>query len=77
MMLFLHCSPFLFVIGYHGVGGPITVERPRYISEIKQPIFEAIKAMGYQIVDPNSRQQTGKPVLFIPVFNIPLFACFF
>lgn len=49
---------------YHGVGGPITVEKPRYISDVKQPIFEAIKAMGYQIVDSNSRRQSGKYVRY-------------
>lgn len=31
-----------------------------YESEIKQPLYKAIKAMGYPIVDPNSGRQTGK-----------------
>ncbi|GIX69232.1 glucose dehydrogenase [Caerostris darwini] len=45
--------------GYHTVGGPVTVEKPRYKSEIKEPIFEAAQQFGYQVVDPNGAYQTG------------------
>ncbi|XP_035225836.1 glucose dehydrogenase [FAD, quinone]-like, partial [Stegodyphus dumicola] len=45
--------------GYHGVGGPLTVHRPRYKAEIKHPIYQAASQMGYKVVDPNSDRQTG------------------
>lgn len=34
--------------------------RPSYEAEIKGPVFHAAKEMGYRIVDPNARRQTGK-----------------
>ncbi|GIY96799.1 glucose dehydrogenase [Caerostris extrusa] len=39
--------------GYHVVGGPVTVEKPRYKSEVKDSIFEAAQQFGYQVIDPN------------------------
>lgn len=50
----------MVITGYHGVGGPITTMRPSYQPEIKDPIFWAARSMGYQIVDPNGKRQTGK-----------------
>ncbi|GIY66514.1 choline dehydrogenase, mitochondrial [Caerostris extrusa] len=46
-------------LGYHGVGGPITVEKPLYNSEIKNPIFEAAQKFGIRIGDSNGPIQTG------------------
>ena len=51
---------FFLVAGFHGVGGPISAEKPRYYSEIKAPIFNTIESMGYKVVDPNAYNQTGK-----------------
>ncbi|KFM82936.1 Choline dehydrogenase, partial [Stegodyphus mimosarum] len=45
--------------GYHGVGGPVTVHRPRYEAEFKRPLFRAAKQLGYETVDSNDGQQTG------------------
>ncbi|GIY89121.1 glucose dehydrogenase [Caerostris darwini] len=45
--------------GYHGVGGPITVEKPLYNSEIKNPLFEAAQKFGIRIGDSNGPIQTG------------------
>ena len=46
--------------GYHGVGGPQTVHRPRYQAEMKDPLFRTVKHLGYKVVDPNGPRQTGK-----------------
>lgn len=46
--------------GFHGVGGPQTVHRPRYQPEIKDPLFKTIQSMGYEVVDSNAYTQTGK-----------------
>ncbi|GBM61518.1 Glucose dehydrogenase [FAD, quinone] [Araneus ventricosus] len=45
--------------GFHSVGGPMSIEKPRYHSEIKDAIFEAVEELGYEVVDPNGAQQTG------------------
>ncbi|CAL1262979.1 unnamed protein product [Larinioides sclopetarius] len=45
--------------GFHSVGGPVTAQRPGYCSEIKQPLFEAARQMGYRIGDSNGAQQMG------------------
>ncbi|KAG8175260.1 hypothetical protein JTE90_020793 [Oedothorax gibbosus] len=45
--------------GYHVVGGPISVEKGRYEAEIKKPLIEAGKLLGYKLGDPNGRRQTG------------------
>ncbi|GFT25768.1 glucose dehydrogenase [Nephila pilipes] len=45
--------------GFHSVGGPVTIEKPRYCSEIKDPIFEAAERFGYKAVDSNGPTQTG------------------
>ncbi|KFM71957.1 Glucose dehydrogenase [acceptor], partial [Stegodyphus mimosarum] len=52
-------DPAFVANGYHGVGGPLTVDSPAYESEIKKPIYEAAKQMGYEFVDPNNVWQTG------------------
>lgn len=48
------------VSGFHGVHGPQTVHRPRYKAELKDPVIQAAKSMGYKIVDPNAYSQRGK-----------------
>ncbi|KAG8178921.1 hypothetical protein JTE90_014127 [Oedothorax gibbosus] len=45
--------------GYHAQGGPISVEKPKYIGETKLPIKEAAEQMGYKVVDVNGPTQTG------------------
>lgn len=47
------------IAGYHGVGGPVTVMKPRYDPEIRDPLFRAARSMGYKVVDPNGKRQTG------------------
>ena len=49
-------------IGYHHLGGPITIETPRFHSSMKQAFHEAAKELGYQFVDPNGAKQTGKKI---------------
>ncbi|XP_042895100.1 glucose dehydrogenase [FAD, quinone]-like isoform X2 [Parasteatoda tepidariorum] len=44
---------------YHSTGGPMAVESPNYHPIIEDPIFEAARNMGYEIVDPNAEKQTG------------------
>ncbi|GFU40094.1 glucose dehydrogenase [Nephila pilipes] len=46
--------------GYHHEGGPLTVQKPFYYGEVKPPVFEAIKEMGYKVIDPNGAETTGK-----------------
>lgn len=48
------------VSGFHGVHGPQTVHRPRYKAELKDPVIQAAKSMGYKVVDPNAYSQRGK-----------------
>ncbi|KAG8201707.1 hypothetical protein JTE90_012771, partial [Oedothorax gibbosus] len=45
--------------GYHVVGGPITVNSPNYVPELKKPLLETAKLLGYNVVDSNGRSQTG------------------
>ncbi|GIY89119.1 glucose dehydrogenase [Caerostris darwini] len=46
--------------GYHTVGGPISVEKPGYIAEVKNPLLEGAREYGYKVVDSNAQRQTGK-----------------
>lgn len=45
--------------GYHGKGGPMTIETPKYNPEIKQPLIDAAAALGYEVRDVNGHRQTG------------------
>ncbi|CAL1288539.1 unnamed protein product, partial [Larinioides sclopetarius] len=45
--------------GFHSVGGPVHAQRPGYCSEIKEPLFEVARQMGYRVGDSNGPQQTG------------------
>lgn len=47
-------------LGYHAVGGPITVEVPPYYSELKQAAYEAATELGFEILDSNAERQLGK-----------------
>lgn len=58
--------------GYHGIRGPQTVHRPRYQSEMRNPLFEAVTSMGYRIVDPNGPFQTGKYFKKYIILNLPV-----
>ena len=46
-------------LGYHAIGGPITMEQPRYQPKLKQGASRAAVKMGYHFVDSNGDQQTG------------------
>lgn len=50
----------IIFLGYHAVGGPITVEVPLYYSELKQAAFEAADELGFEILDSNAERQLGK-----------------
>ncbi|GBO24252.1 Glucose dehydrogenase [FAD, quinone] [Araneus ventricosus] len=52
-------DPDFLANGYHASGGPITVERPGYRSEIEDPILEAAQKLGYRVGDSNAARQTG------------------
>ncbi|XP_055934808.1 glucose dehydrogenase [FAD, quinone]-like [Argiope bruennichi] len=52
-------DPRYYVNGYHGVGGPLTIETPRYEAEVKPPIREAAQQLGLRVVDSNDGRQTG------------------
>ncbi|CAL1288540.1 unnamed protein product [Larinioides sclopetarius] len=56
-------NPEYLVNGYHAAGGPLTVERPEYQSEMTVPIYEAAQNEGYDILDSNAARQTGFDVL--------------
>ncbi|KAG8175258.1 hypothetical protein JTE90_020791 [Oedothorax gibbosus] len=45
--------------GYHVVDGPVRVHTSNYEAEIKKPLMEAAKSLGYKIVDSNGPKQTG------------------
>lgn len=58
-------STFFFIfeinfLGYHYLGGPITFEKPRSHSKLKESFYEAGRELGYDIVDSNGARQTGK-----------------
>lgn len=50
----------LFLLGYHAVGGPITVEVPTYYIELREAVYEAAAELGFEIVDSNAEKQLGK-----------------
>lgn len=41
--------------------------RPRYDPEIRGAVFRAARSLGYQIVDSNSRRQTGETIYYLSV----------
>ncbi|KAG8188587.1 hypothetical protein JTE90_005943 [Oedothorax gibbosus] len=45
--------------GYHGVGGPVTVSKPPYTSELKVAVKLAATELGYNFTDANGPIQTG------------------
>lgn len=45
--------------GYHGVGGPMTVEMFGRHTELLPPLIKAQKNLGYPFVDPNGPSQLG------------------
>ncbi|GFT74078.1 glucose dehydrogenase [Nephila pilipes] len=45
--------------GYHGTGGPVTVSKPWYDSELKIAVIEAAKNKGYRVGDINGPDATG------------------
>ncbi|GFQ79428.1 glucose dehydrogenase [Trichonephila clavata] len=45
--------------GYHGTGGPVTVSKPPYESELKSAVLEAAENKGYRIGDINGPDATG------------------
>ncbi|XP_054715396.1 glucose dehydrogenase [FAD, quinone]-like [Uloborus diversus] len=49
----------LRVQGFHGTGGPLTVETPQYHSKVSIAAKEAALSLGYEFVDINGPKQTG------------------
>ncbi|GFY37959.1 glucose dehydrogenase [Trichonephila inaurata madagascariensis] len=47
------------VILWHGIGGPITVERQNYQPEVKAAIVDSASELGYKFVDVNGPTQHG------------------
>ncbi|KAG8178924.1 hypothetical protein JTE90_014130 [Oedothorax gibbosus] len=45
--------------GYHVVGGPISVQKPRYQADFKKPLIQSAQQLGYKIVDVNGPSQIG------------------
>ena len=45
--------------GYHGVGGPLTVTKPSYISGGSKAFLEAAKELGFKELDYNGKEQLG------------------
>lgn len=45
---------------YHGTGGPLVVQTPRLKSPVMRAFLKAGEYLGYDIVDPNGSQTTGK-----------------
>ncbi|XP_013774047.1 glucose dehydrogenase [FAD, quinone]-like [Limulus polyphemus] len=52
-------NPDIAYNGYHGRGGPLTVETPAYISPLGHRFVEAGKILGYPNVDINGPIQSG------------------
>ncbi|GFY64326.1 glucose dehydrogenase [Trichonephila inaurata madagascariensis] len=52
-------NPEFLANGFHAFGGPLTVEKPRYESEIKNPIKETARQFGYKVLDANADENTG------------------
>lgn len=50
---------FIFVLGYHGTGGLLTVSSPPDASPIATVFPEAGKQLGYPNIDLNGPIQTG------------------
>ncbi len=44
---------------YHGLGGPLSVEKARFVTPVAQAFVEAGKELGYSEVDYNGRSQIG------------------
>nr|XP_042913205.1 glucose dehydrogenase [FAD, quinone]-like [Parasteatoda tepidariorum] len=62
-------NPEYYGNGYHGLMGPVTVEKSNYKAEFKNPILEAARELGYQVIDVNGDKETGT--------NIFVNKCFF
>ncbi|XP_055933565.1 glucose dehydrogenase [FAD, quinone]-like [Argiope bruennichi] len=56
-------NPEFLANGYHAIGGPMTVEKPRYEAEMRSPLYEAAQKMGYNILDSNAARETGFNIL--------------
>ena len=45
--------------GYHGRGGPLTVQRSTWIGQLTYAFLEAAKMFGYPVLDANAENQNG------------------
>lgn len=54
-----------FFVGYHGLNGPVTVEKSNYEAEMKKPILEAAQELGYEVIDVNGARQTGENATYV------------
>lgn len=59
IQLFWILCPYLLTDGYHGKGGPLSVEDRTWTSHLPEAFVEAGRQLGFQSVDVNGVQQTG------------------
>ncbi|GFR06749.1 glucose dehydrogenase [Trichonephila clavata] len=52
-------DPVFAMNGWHGIGGPITVERQNYQPKVKAAIVDSASELGYKFVDANGPTQHG------------------
>ncbi|GIY78769.1 glucose dehydrogenase [Caerostris darwini] len=52
-------DPEFAASGWHGFGGPVSVERPNYQPKVKGPIAESALGLGYRFVDVNGPTMHG------------------
>ncbi|XP_071036164.1 alcohol dehydrogenase [acceptor] [Parasteatoda tepidariorum] len=52
-------DPEYYADGYHGIGGPQTISKPRYNPSFKKNIFQAAKSLNIPITDANGAHQIG------------------
>ena len=60
---------FFFLVGYHGVGGPVTVAQPPYQPKVKIATIEAARSLGFEFVDSAGPFQHGICLIFLSHFN--------
>lgn len=61
----MNLSNKIFLLGYHAVGGPITVEVPTYYFELRQAVYQAAIELGFEIVDANAEKQLGNECNYV------------
>lgn len=57
-----NCVFEIFDLGHHASGGPVTIHRPRYQSELKEAVYRATTILGYKLGDLDAKSQTGTKI---------------